>query len=187
MDRIWRFYEPRVFGSHLFGVFAVEGVQETLDLLGDDLRIFPFPGMLQPCALVCGYVYMGKDCACLFVVLVLVFTAVHVRVRIRRMGKDCACLSVVLVLSAIARFGSGYVFVGRDCACLSVFLALGCQDVDMPVVVLDRCPVSTCRKLRSPAVAVRRSGRDVSVGQQRQVRTVLLCIRQLHGWCLLDS
>ena len=39
-----------------------------------------------------------KDCACLFVVLVPVFTAVRIRVRIRRMGKDCACLSVVLVL-----------------------------------------------------------------------------------------
>ena len=107
---------------------------------------------------------MGKDCACLFVVLLPVFTAVRIRVRIRRMGKDCACLSVVLVLSAIARVVSGYVDTGRDCACL---LRSCVKDVDMPVVVLDRCPVSTCRKLRSPAVAVRRSGRDVSVGQQR--------------------
>ena len=49
----------------------------------------------------------------------------------------------------------------------------------MPVVVLDRCPVSTCRKLWSPAVAVRRSGRVVSVRQQRQARTVQLCSRQL--------
>ena len=29
------------------GVFVVEGVQETLDLLGDDFRIIPFPGMLR--------------------------------------------------------------------------------------------------------------------------------------------
>ena len=53
------------------------------------------------------------------------------------------------------------------------------KDVDMPAVVLDRCPVSTCRKLWSPAVAVRRSGRVVSVWQQEQVRTVQLCSRQL--------
>ena len=53
-----------------------------------------------PCAFVCGFAYMGRD---------------------------CACLSVVLVLSAIARVGSGYVFFGRDCACLSVILALVCQ------------------------------------------------------------
>ena len=51
-------------------------------------------------------------------VLVLVFTAVRTCVRIRRMGKDCACLSVVLVLSAIARVSRGYVDTGRDCACL---------------------------------------------------------------------
>ena len=51
------------------------------------------------------------------------------------------------------------------------------EDVDMPVVVLDRCPVSTCRILWSPAV--RRSGGAVSVWQQRQVRTVQLCSRQL--------
>ena len=38
----------------------------------------------------CGYAYLGKDCACLVVVLVPVFTAVRIRVRIRRMGKDCA-------------------------------------------------------------------------------------------------
>ena len=43
------------------------------------------------------------------------------------LGKDCACLSVVLVLSAIARVCSGYVFIGRDCACLFVILALVCQ------------------------------------------------------------
>ena len=43
------------------------------------------------------------------------------------------------------------------------------------------------QKTAVPAVAVRRPGRDVSVEQQRQARTVLLCIRQLHGWCLLDS
>ena len=36
-----------------------------------------------------------------------------------------------------------------------------------------------CRKLWSPAVAFRRSGRDVSVWQQRDVRTVQLCSRQL--------
>ena len=70
---------------------------------------------------------MGKDCACLR------GSGARVHCRVRScadtafMGKDCACLSVVLVLSAIARFGSGYVFVGRDCACLSVFLALKCQ------------------------------------------------------------
>ena len=40
----------------------------------------------------------------------------------------------------------------------------------MPVVVLDSCPVSTCRKLWSGAVAFRRSGRAVSVWQQRHVR-----------------
>ena len=57
-----------------------------------------------PCAFVCGYAYLGKDCACLFVVLVPVFTAVRIRVRIRRMGKDCACLSVVLVLIRHAVF-----------------------------------------------------------------------------------
>ena len=43
---------------------------------------------------------MGKVCACLSVVLVLVVTAVRVGVRILLMGKDCACLSVVLVLCA---------------------------------------------------------------------------------------
>ena len=44
--------------------------------------------------------------------------------RIRLMGKDFACLSVVLVLSAIARVGMRYVFLGKDCACLSVVLVL---------------------------------------------------------------
>ena len=161
MDRIWRFYEPRVFGSHLFGVFAVEGVQETLDFLGDDFRIFPFPGLLQPCALVCGYVFLGKDCACL--------RGSGARVHCR--ARSCADTRIWARIALVS----------------PCFLCSCVKDVDMPVVVLDRCPVSTCRKLRSPAVAVRRSGRDVSVGQQRQVRTVLLCIRQLHGWCLLDS
>ena len=42
-----------------------------------------------------------------------------------------------------------------------------------------RCPVSTCRKLWSPAVAIRRSRRAVSVWQQRHVRTVPLCSLQL--------
>ena len=75
---------------------------------------------------------MGKDCACLSVFLVLVFTAVcdlirataRLGVRIRLLGKDCACLSVVLVLSAIARVGMRYLFLGKDCACLPVVLVL---------------------------------------------------------------
>ena len=36
-----------------------------------------------PCAFVCGYAKMGKDCACLFVVLVPVGSAVRTCVRIR--------------------------------------------------------------------------------------------------------
>ena len=74
---------------------------------------------------------MGKDCACLSVFLVLVFTAVcdlisataRVGVRIRLMGKDCACLSVVLVLGAIARVGLGTAH-GQGFACLPVVLVL---------------------------------------------------------------
>ena len=66
-----------------------------------------------PCAFACGYVSVGKDCACLSVFLVLVFTAVCdlISASCARwctdtfffLGKDCACLSVVLVLSATAR------------------------------------------------------------------------------------
>ena len=37
------------------------------------------------------------------------------------------------------------------------------RNVDMSVVVLDRCLVSTCRKMWSLVVAVRRSGRNVCV------------------------
>ena len=63
----------------------------------------------------------------------------------------------------------------------SVNCATSCldMDVDLPVVVLDRCLVSTCRKLWSPAVAVRRPGRVVSVWQQKHLRTVQLCSLQL--------
>ena len=58
-----------------------------------------------PCASVCGYVSVGKDCACLSVVLVLVNTAVRV-----------GSLPCALVY--------GYVHMGKDCVCLSVFLVL---------------------------------------------------------------
>ena len=46
----------------------------------------------------CGYVSVGKDCAWLSVLLVLVFTAVRVVCGFVSVGKVCACLSVVLVL-----------------------------------------------------------------------------------------
>ena len=45
---------------------------------------------------------MGKDCACLSVVLGLECIAVCVGVRILPYGQGCACLSVVLVLGCIA-------------------------------------------------------------------------------------
>ena len=136
-----------------------------------------------PCAFVCGYAYKGKDCACLFVVLVPVGSAVRTCVRIRRMGKDCACLSVVLVLSAIARWWRLRLYRQGLRLSLRVSCARVSRMLTCPLWCSTDGPVSTCRTLRSPAVAVRRSSRDVSVGQQRQVRTVLLCIRQLHGWC----
>ena len=102
---------------------------------------------LLPCAFVCGYISAGKDCACLSVVLFLVFIAVRVGVRILLMGKDCACLSVVLVLCAsfarsctdtaygqglaspwswcsgrFARIGPWLLLMGKGCACFSVVL-----------------------------------------------------------------
>ena len=43
---------------------------------------------------------VGRDCARLSVVLVLVFTALRVGDRMLLMGKVCACLLVVLVLCA---------------------------------------------------------------------------------------
>ena len=103
-----------------------------------------------PCAFVCGYAYMGKDCACLFVVLVPVGSAVRTCVRIRLLGKDCACLSVVLVLSAIERVGSGYVFIGRDCACLSVILALVCQGCSHPRCGARQMPGVDVQKTAEP-------------------------------------
>ena len=45
-----------------------------------------------PCASVCGYVCVGKDCACLSVVLVLVFIAVRVGVRILPHGQGLLAL-----------------------------------------------------------------------------------------------
>ena len=138
-----------------------------------------------PCALVCGYVCMGKACACLrgsgACVLCRARSCAVSRIWVRIalvfvvwcpcsllcalvcgygfLGKDCACLSVVLVLIAIARVGSGYVFLAGIALVSPWFLRSCVKGVHMPVVVLDRCPVLTCRKLRRPA----RSGRDVSV------------------------
>ena len=62
--------------------------------VGKDCAVSPWfwcSGVL-PCALVYGYVHMGKDCPCLSVVLVLGFTALRVGVRVLLMGKVCACL-----------------------------------------------------------------------------------------------
>ena len=74
-------------------------------------------------------------------------------------------------------FGYGFCFATETVTHRAI-CATSCldKDVDMPIVVLDRCPVSMCRKLWSPAVAVRRA---VSVWQQRQVRTAQLCSGQL--------
>ena len=47
------------------------------------------------------------------------------------MGKDFACLSVVLVLSAIVRVGMRIRLMGKDFACLSVVLVLMCSVPDI--------------------------------------------------------
>ena len=117
-------------------------------------------------ALVCGYIYMGKDCACLFVVLVPVGSAAHTCVRIRLLGKDCACLSVVLVLSAIARVGCGYVCIGRDCACLFVILALVCQG----------CSHARCGARQMPGIDVQKTAEPRSCSSSIRSRRLCLTI-----------
>ena len=67
---------------------------------------------------------MGKECACLSVVLVLVFTAVRVGVRILLMGKDCACFSVVLVLCSSCAHWCTDTAYGQGLRFLSVVLVL---------------------------------------------------------------
>ena len=178
LDRLW---------TCPFVYMSVQTVQDVVDISLVAQRQFIM--VLSVVLVLMRIRLMSKDCACLSVVLVLMrirlmgkdcpcLSVVLVLMRIRLMGKDCACLCVVLVLMRIR-------LMGKDCACLSVVLVLVCsvldmlygygdvgkvcafvlrgQGVDMPVVVLDRCPISTCRKLWSSAVAVRRSGRVVSV------------------------
>ena len=49
--------------------------------------VLPFVTLPAQCALVCSYVSVGKDCACLSVVLVLVFTALRFGVRLSLYGQ----------------------------------------------------------------------------------------------------
>ena len=49
--------------------------------------VLPYVTLPAQCALVCGYVSVGKDCACLSVVLVLVFTALRFGVRLSLYGQ----------------------------------------------------------------------------------------------------
>ena len=68
---------------------------------------------------------MGKDCACLSVVLVLECIAVRVGVRILPYGQG---LSLSLRGFGARVFSAyGYGDVGKACACLPVFLVLVCS------------------------------------------------------------
>ena len=92
-------------------------------------------------AFVCGYPYFGQGLRLSLRGSGARFTAVRIRVRIRRMGKDCACLSVVLVL--IRTLCSLLLFTGPDALhhgrygpeCLDGFLLV----VHTPVVCNDIC------------------------------------------------
>ena len=64
----------------------MEGVQETLDLLGDDFRFFRFLVCFSR-ARWCADTSIWARIVLVCVVLVLVFTAVRVRVRIRVFGQ----------------------------------------------------------------------------------------------------
>ena len=129
----------------------------------------------------------GQLC-CLFVAALVVFFSLACAGLVcwLRCNSRCVPLFVGLVDNG-GRYTAG--FAGDDAHHVTVqALVFGSgtasrvlldKDVDMPRVVLDRCPVLTCRKLWSLAVAVRRSARVVSVWQQRHKRTVQLCSRQL--------
>ena len=62
----------------------------------------------------------------------------------------------LVLLVTIGVLGYGFCFATETVTHRAI-CATSCldKDVDMPVVVLDRCPVSVCRKLWSPAVALR--------------------------------
>ena len=92
-----------------------------------------------------GYGDVGKDCACLSAILVLMFMSCvrrcgqGLRVSLRGsgapvhalcglLGKDCACFSVILVLMSLPCVRlHGYGDVGKACACLPVILVLVCS------------------------------------------------------------
>ena len=180
------FLRPIVSGSHLFAAGMLGELRSAIIPGDDSLTVSAFSASLLRqrihvhVSLERFFVVMGFSAApCIWQPLVRCLAGVLV-CGFPFSASFGSTVDTGLCQSTKVSLGNGLCFA-TETGTHRATCATSCldKDVDMPVVVLDRCPVSTCRKLWSPAFAVHRSGRVDSVWQQRQVRTVQLCSREL--------
>ena len=129
---------------------------------------------------------MGKDCASLRGSGARGQCRAHLCVRIRRMGKDCACLSVVLVLSAIARVGSVYVLQGLRLS-LRVSCARVSRMLTCPLWCSTDAGYRRAENCGAPQLQFVDQVESPLFGNRDSYAQCNCAVVSCHGWCLLDS